>query len=159
MTYFALVSIPVRPWVRGTALATALGLGVGLSGPLAAPLHAQGYCEDVSGVYDVLVDLPGGGPTQIELDIEQTECEVKGFVGAQTRSPIDNGVVEGSTASFTFEAANQGSGGMLVIRWEVTIDGDDVTGTFSHELFGSIEVVGTRAGSGDPPGTQSGQAR
>lgn len=113
----------------------------------AAPGALMGAdCEDISGVYDVVVDLPGGGPTSIELDLAQNECEVTGFVGAQTRTPIENGVVEGSTASFTFEAQNQGGGGTLEIEWVITIDGDEVTGTFSHDLFGSIEVVGSRAG-------------
>jgi len=124
--------------------ALVLGLCLALNGLLAAPLNAATACEDISGVYQVLVNLPGGGPTEIELDLEQQDCVVTGFVGARTRTRIENGVVEDSTASFTFEAQNQGSGGTLEIQWKITVAGDEVTGTFSHDLFGSIEVTGSR---------------
>ena len=76
--------------------------------------------------------------------LEQDDCEVTGTVGARDRTPIKDGVVEGSTASFTAEAVNRGGGNTMVIEWVVTVDGDDVIGTFSHSLFGSIEMVGTR---------------
>ena len=112
---------------------------------LASPLAANSACEDVSGVYEVTVDVPGGGPTQIELDLSQEECTVTGFVTAQTRTPIENGVVEDATASFTFAATNEGNGSTLEIAWVITVADDDVTGTFSHDLFGSLEVTGTRA--------------
>lgn len=130
--------------MSGVTTAAWMGASLVFGSLLTSPLYAQAPCEDISGVYDVLVSLPGGGPTQIELDLTQTECEMTGFVGLRMRTPIRNGVVEESTASFTFEAQNQGSGGTLEIRWEITVDGDDVTGTFSHDLFGSIEVTGTR---------------
>ncbi len=134
--------------VRTLSVATLLGVGMTLSGRLSPTLLAATACDDIAGRYEVRVDLPGGGPTDIELDLQQSECEVTGLVIAQNRTPITDGVVEGSTATFNFEAQNQGSGGTLVIQWQITIDGDDVTGTFSHELFGQAEVVGTRvAGS------------
>jgi len=109
-----------------------------------SPVAASPACEDLSGVYEVTVDVPGGGPTQIELDLSQEECSVTGFVTARTRTPIQNGVVEDSTASFTFAATNEGNGSTLEIAWVITVAGDAVTGTFSHDLFGSLEVIGTR---------------
>lgn len=111
---------------------------------LAAPLAATTACEDVSGVYDVIVDVPGGGPTEIELDLSQEECNVTGFVTAQTKTAIQNGVVDESTASFTFLATNDGTGDSLEIAWVITVAGDMVTGTFSHDLFGSLAVTGNR---------------
>lgn len=113
---------------------------------VAPPLSAQSDCDDVSGAYDVLVNLPGGGPTNIRLELEQTACELTGIVGLQTRNPIQDGTVDGSTAAFSFEAQNQGDGSMLRIHWEISIDGDEVTGTFSNDLFGSIPVSGSRVG-------------
>jgi hypothetical protein len=151
MSHVAPARIPSALLNRPLSVATLLGLAATVSGPLTPSLHASAACDDISGVYEVLVDLPGGGPTEIELDLEQSECEVTGFVGARTRTPIQNGSVEGSTASFTFEAQNQGSGGTLVIQWVITIEGDDVTGTFSNELFGDVEVVGSRAGISEVP--------
>lgn len=138
--------VNTRSTTRLNALATAafLGAAVALGGFLVQPLSAGIACEDVSGTYEVLVDLPGGGPTNVDLELEQNECELTGYVGLRLRTPIENGVVEESTASFTFAAQNQGSGGTLEIAWEITVDGDDVTGTFSHELFGSREVTGSR---------------
>jgi len=79
---------------RTVAGATVLGLAAVLAGFSVPPLHADTACEDLSGVYQVLVDLPGGGPTDIELDLEQEGCDLTGFVGARTRGAIRNGVVE-----------------------------------------------------------------
>lgn len=129
-----------------TTMAISVTLGLTLAWCVPSSLAAQSSCDDVSGDYDVRVDLPGGGPADIRLEIEQEDCEVTGIVGLMTRSQIQNGVVDGSTASFTFQASNQGDGSALEIRWVITIDGDEVTGTFSHDLFGSIAVVGARAG-------------
>jgi len=142
MTPNTFATKPTLP--RTAAGATVLGLVAVLAGFPVAPLQADTACEDLSGVYEVVVDLPGGGPTDIELDLEQDGCDLTGFVGARTRTAIQNGVVEDATASFTFEAQNQGSGGTLVIGWEITVVGDEVTGTFSHDLFGNLEVIGTR---------------
>jgi hypothetical protein len=30
------------------------------------------------------------------------------------------------------------------IAWEITVDGTDLIGTFSHEMMGSIEFVGMK---------------
>lgn len=127
-----------------------LGLAVpvllGAGGLPSAPTEATPNCEDLTGVYEVMVNLPGGGPTEIQLDLTQNECEITGFVGARTRTAIKNGTVEASTATFTFETPNQGSGGMLEIEWIITVSGTEVTGTFSHALFGNIPVSGTKVG-------------
>ncbi|MEM7415539.1 MAG: hypothetical protein AAF389_08605 [Gemmatimonadota bacterium] len=141
MTPSALNRSPAYSSVRA-----AVTLPVLLLLTLAAPIGATPAhdCEDLSGVYEVRVNLPGGGPTDIQLDLEQTDCDLTGFVGAMSRTAIDNGTVEDSTASFTFQTPNQGSGGMLEIRWTITLDGDTVTGTFSHSLFGDIPVNGTK---------------
>ena len=134
--------------VRSWALSVALMSGLAFTGLLAPPLHARTDCEDVSGSYEVLVDLPGGGPTPLTITLEQSDCEVAGFVEGQHKTPIDDGVVDGSTATFTAEAINQGGGNTLVIGWTITVDGDDVIGTFSHDMIGSIDFVGTRATPG-----------
>ena len=111
---------------------------------LASPVHAQSGCDDVSGEWSVNLDLPGGGPTDVILNLEQNECEVVGFIEGQRKTPIENGTVEGPTANFTATAANQAGGPPVVIAWEITVDGTDLIGTFSHELMGSIEFVGTK---------------
>ena len=97
---------PVRRWnarpsqapTRLTAVAVAAML-CAIPGPA---LTAQAPCSDVSGSYDVMVTLPGGGPTAIILELEQEECGLTGFVGLTSRIPIQNGTVSDSTASFTF---------------------------------------------------------
>ncbi len=142
MTYVASLGKRSARHTRTQTVPTLVGLSFAICGLFAPPLNAQTACEDVSGTYEVQMDLPGGGPTQMTVTLEQSDCEVTGTVGARDRTPIKDGVVEGSTASFTAEAVNRGGGNVMVIQWVVTVDGDDVIGTFMHSMFGSIELIG-----------------
>ena len=116
-----------------------------------AELRAQSTdCEDVSGVWIVDLDLPGSGQSQVTLTLEQTDCEVTGLVEGHNTTAIENGKVEGSTATFTAKARNQGgSGGELMVAWEATVDGDDIIGTLGSQMMGTFEFTGTR---GESPG-------
>ncbi len=134
--------MPLKPATIGASAAlVACCLQAGL---LATPLQAQADCDDVSGAFSVNLDLPGSGPAEVTVTLEQSVCEVTGTIVGRTTTPIDDGSAEGSTATFTTTVANQAGGPPLEITWEMTVDGDDVLGTFSSAMFGSVEFVGSR---------------
>lgn len=116
---------------------------LGFAGLHAPGLSAQG-CEDVSGAWAVEVNLPGTGPSQITLTLEQTECAVTGSIVGQRTTTIEEGIVEGSTATFAVMATNQANGESLTIVWEATVDGDAISGTLNSPMMGSIEFAGER---------------
>lgn len=132
---------------RGPSLrrktAVTFGAILTVAGVNAPDIHAQSECEDVSGAWSVNMVLQGGGPTQAVVTLDQTECEVTGSVEGRNRSPISNGTVEGSTATFTATAQNQG-GGTLDLVWEATVDGDEISGAITHPMVGAIEFTGKR---------------
>lgn len=107
-------------------------------------LHAQMDCEDVSGAWAVEMVLPGGGPTEVTVTLEQTTCEVTGFVEGRKKTAIKNGVAEGPTATFVVSAINQGSGGTLEITWTATVEGAAIHGTLAHPLMGVVDFKGKR---------------
>lgn len=115
-----------------------------LAGFCAPALHAQTACEDVSGVWAVDLNLPGSGRNRVTLTLEQTGCEVAGVVEGRNKTPIQDGKVEGWTASFTARARNQADGQGIGVAWEVTVDGNDVSGTLSSPMMGTIAFTGTR---------------
>jgi len=115
-----------------------------LIGCYAPSLHAQSACEDVSGIWAVGLDLPGSGHNTVTLTLEQTECEVTGLVEGRNKTPIEDGTVEGATATFTAVARNQGDGQTIGVVWEVTVVEDEVTGTLRSPMMGTIEFEGTR---------------
>ena len=80
----------------------------------------------------------------LTLTLEQTECEVAGLVDGRNKTPIQDGKVEGWTASFTAMARNQGDGQGIGVAWEATVEGNDVSGTLSSPMMGTIEFTGTR---------------
>jgi hypothetical protein len=121
-------------------------LGVLAAAGFYAPaLHAQTACEDVSGTWVVELNLPGTGTSQVTVTLEQTECALEGLVEGRNRTEIRDGSVEGSTATFTAMATNEGTGEGIAIVWEATIEGDDIGGTLNSPVTGSIEFTGTRA--------------
>lgn len=115
-------------------------LGMGVNPP---DILAQSECEDVSGAWAVNMVLQGGGPTEATVTLDQTNCEVTGFVEGRNKSPITNGTVKGSTATFTATANNQG-GGTLDLVWDATVDGNDISGAITHPMVGAIEFTGKR---------------
>lgn len=125
-------------------IAASLVALLGLAGLFAPPLSAQATCEDVSGIWVVELDLPGSGTSQVTLTLEQTECAVAGLVEGRNRTEIQDGTVEGWTATFTAVATNQGSGGGMAIAWEVTVEGDEIEGTLNAPMMGTVEFTGTR---------------
>ena len=130
-------------FVRGLGLGAILALSVSN----APALHAQSACDDVSGVWVVDLDLPGSGQNSVTITLEQTECEVAGVIEGRNTTHIEDGKVEGPTAIFTAVAHNQANGQALPIVWNVTVEGDDVSGTLNSPMMGIIEFTGTRAGS------------
>jgi hypothetical protein len=135
------LSTATRRWLGSSVMLVAFFV---LTTAFAYPVQGQSGCDDVSGAWSVNLDLPGGGPTEVMLNLEQNDCEVVGFIEGRLKTPIENGTVEGPTASFTAAAANQAGGPPVEIAWEITVDGTDLIGTFSHEMMGSIEFVGTK---------------
>lgn len=129
--------------VRGLWLGTILALTV-LNAPA---LYAQSECDDLSGAWVVDLDLPGSGQSSVTITLEQNECEVAGIIEGRNKTPIEEGTVEGSTATFTAVAHNQANGEALSIVWIVTVEDDDVSGTLESPMMGIIEFTGTRAGS------------
>jgi len=115
-----------------------------LAGLYAPAVHAQTACEDVSGIWAVDLNLPGSGQNRVTITLEQTGCEVAGVVEGRNTTPIQDGEVEGWTASFTATARNQTNGQGIGVVWEVTVDGDDVSGTLSSPMMGTIAFTGTR---------------
>ena len=88
--------------------------------------------------------LPGSGHNRVTLTLEQTGCEVVGSVEGRSKTPIKNGTVENWTATFTAMARNRGNGQDIGIAWQVTVDGNDVSGTLTSPMMGTIEFTGTR---------------
>lgn len=128
-------------------LARSIGIGafLALTGVCAPALHAQADCEDVSGIWLVDLILPGGGPTRVTLTLEQTECEITGLVEGQNQTPIEDGRVEGSTATFMVNATNQANGQSIAVAWEGTVEGNEISGTLEAPMMGNIPFTGTRA--------------
>ena len=130
---------------RGAGLGAFLALTAFYAPALQAQdLHAEAACEDVSGVWMVGLTLPGSGPTQVTLTLEQTECEVTGLVEGNNKTPFETGEVEGSTATFVVNATNQANGQGIAIAWEGTVEGDEISGTLEAPMLGTITFTGTR---------------
>ncbi len=129
---------------RPLARSIALGAFLALTGVNAPALHAQADCEDVSGAWLVAMSLPGGGPTEVTITLEQADCEVSGIIEGRRETPFEGGKVEGSTATFTANATNQADGSSIAIVWEATVEGDEISGTLQAALMGTVTFTGTR---------------
>jgi len=88
--------------------------------------------------------LPGGGPTQLTLTLEQTGCTVSGLVEGQNKTPFEDGTVDGSTAAFMVNATNQATGQSIATTWTGTVEGDQINGTLEAPMLGSVPFTGTR---------------
>ncbi|MGI9625776.1 MAG: hypothetical protein ACR2QM_02990, partial [Longimicrobiales bacterium] len=115
-----------------------------VTGAFAPALHAQASCEDVSGVWAVQLNLPGSGQSEVTLTLDQVECQVTGLIEGHNKTPIQDGTVEGSTATFTAAARNQANGQDMAIVWTVTVDDDAVNGTLESPMMGTFEFTGAR---------------
>ena len=116
-----------RVWLfRSIALLALVGLPP-------ATLQAQ-TCDDVSGTWTVDLTLPGTGTST-----------VTGMVEGRNQTPVTDGTVEGATATFTAMARNEADGSGLAVEWVATVDGDDIAGTLSSPLMGTLEFTGRRA--------------
>ena len=125
-----------RVWLfRSIALLALVGLPP-------ATLQAQ-TCDDVSGTWTVDLTLPGTGTSTVTL--VQDECVVTGMVEGRNQTPVTDGTVEGATATFTAMARNEADGSGLAVEWVATVDGDDIAGTLSSPLMGTLEFTGRRA--------------
>jgi hypothetical protein len=131
-----------RPGGR-LALGAILGL---VLATVAAPraVHAQDACEDVSGEWSVEVAF--APPQQVTVTLEQSECEITGFVRGNNETAIENGVVEGATFTFDTTVTNEATGESLVISWEGTVEGDDVTGSLTTQMIPVADFMGSRSG-------------
>ena len=127
---------------RGHLWRTGLAIVLALTGFSAHGLYAQ-ECADVSGAWDVAINLPDGSVQDVKLTMEQDGCEVTGLIEGNNRSQIENGLVEGST--FTFNVTVDGGGQQVTLSWEGTMDGDAVSGTWGADAVGTMEFSGTRA--------------
>ena len=134
-------SSTTRRLARGISLVAFLAV----TGFYAPALHAQAECEDVSGTWMVDMTLPGGGATQVTLTLEQTECELTGLVEGRNKTPIEDGRVEGSTATFMVDATNQADGQSIPVAWKATVEGEEISGTLEAPMMGTIPFTGTRA--------------
>jgi hypothetical protein len=130
---------------RRSAPTLALGALLAFATLSAPDLHAQAECEDVSGEWAVSVNLPDGNSQQVTLTLEQSECEITGLIEGNNQTPIDNGTVEGPTFTFVVNVTNQADGQGIEMTWEGTVDGDDLSGTFSADIMGTFPFTGTRA--------------
>lgn len=125
---------------RSAGVLTALVVVMGAS---VSSLNAQ-ECEDISGVWAVELSLLGAPPQQVSLTLEQDGCTATGMVEGNNQTPFEDGTVEGSTVAFTTAVTNQADGSSLVLAWECTVDGDDLAGTLSAQMLGTVEFSGTR---------------
>jgi hypothetical protein len=122
----------------------AVGLAIALGALSTTNLAAQNTCEDVSGVWNLELSLPGVGVSPVTLTLEQAECTVTGTVVGRARTEIQDGTVEGHTARFIATGTNGATGEAINIPWEATVDGDEISGTLAGPM-GDIEFSGSRA--------------
>ncbi len=95
----------------------------------------------VAGVYECVTKSPMGDQTST-LTLEVDGDTVTGTnVGAQGSLEIEDGKVDGNSASWTM---NMTVPMPMKLEANVTVDGDDLTGTIKAGAFGEMAMTGTR---------------
>ena len=95
----------------------------------------------VAGVYECVTKSPMGDQTST-LTLEVDGDTVTGTnVGAQGSLDIEDGKVDGNSASWTM---NMTVPMPMKLEANVTVDGDALTGTIKAGAFGEMAMTGTR---------------
>ena len=95
----------------------------------------------VAGVYECVTKSPMGDQTST-LTLEVDGDTVTGTnVGAQGSLDIEDGKADGNSASWTM---NMTVPMPMKLEANVTVDGDDLSGTIKAGAFGEMAMTGTR---------------
>lgn len=97
----------------------------------------------VAGVYDCVTKSPMGDQKSV-LTLEVDGDTVTGSnVGAQGSLDLEDGKADGNSASWTM---NMTVPMPMKLEANVTVDGDELTGTVKAGAFGEMAMTGTRQG-------------
>ncbi len=95
----------------------------------------------VAGVYDCVTKSPMGDQKSV-LTLEVDGDTVTGSnVGAQGSLELEEGKADGNSASWTM---NMTVPMPMKLEANVTVDGDDLSGTVKAGAFGEMAMTGTR---------------